>query len=486
MSLTKVDSRMVEFTPAGTGAVVRDVQTKLRESVSVKDFGAVGDGVTDDTAAIQAAINSFTNGTTCVLNLVQGANYKITSTLNTGSRSILINGNNATLTLAANATYLLQVGGTNVEVCNLSLNLNSGITATAAVYVTGLQHIFRNVTSRNQVWPVVFLCQDMKESHFTQIRVDSDTTSKTGIVFKFDYCVNNTFSDSMLGYCAQAFYGTSTAQPTFGYYNEGFTITNVVTVYAGKAVNFDNGTAIHCVNCVFDFTETIGVFVSNGTNLVVMGCWIASNTTNGFVGVGALAPVFGARVIGNEFVRGVSAITGTAGVSLPCTGAQVIGNTFQSGMNFGTVTASDRVIGGNIVNGGGLSPADQGSTFTPVLSFGGASVGMTYGAQVGTYKRDMNGVVTFQIYIRLTAKGSSTGVAVVSGIPYVLTNTTNGYTTFSARGGSLSAAGHVTGYITPNTQSITLEYATATGTTGMTDANFTNTSELIISGSYQS
>lgn len=57
MSLTKIDSRMVEFTPAGTGAVVQEVQTKLRESVSVKDFGAVGDGVTDDTAAIQSAID---------------------------------------------------------------------------------------------------------------------------------------------------------------------------------------------------------------------------------------------------------------------------------------------------------------------------------------------------------------------------------------------------------------------------------------------
>lgn len=50
------DADAVSFTQAGTGAVARTVQDKLRDGVSVKDFGAVGDGVADDSAAFAALV----------------------------------------------------------------------------------------------------------------------------------------------------------------------------------------------------------------------------------------------------------------------------------------------------------------------------------------------------------------------------------------------------------------------------------------------
>jgi hypothetical protein len=91
MALTKVTYDMIEdgansvpFTQSGTGAIATTVQDRLRETVSVKDFGAVGDGVADDTAAIQAAIDYLaTSGPSSVGGTVflPSGEYRITSSI---------------------------------------------------------------------------------------------------------------------------------------------------------------------------------------------------------------------------------------------------------------------------------------------------------------------------------------------------------------------------------------------------------------------
>jgi hypothetical protein len=64
----QTDAALVTYNEGGTGAVTYTVRAKLQQTVSVKDFGAVGDGVTDDTLALQAAITATPSGGYLVLN----------------------------------------------------------------------------------------------------------------------------------------------------------------------------------------------------------------------------------------------------------------------------------------------------------------------------------------------------------------------------------------------------------------------------------
>jgi hypothetical protein len=106
-----VDSSAVTHVATGAGAVATTVQAKLRESVSVKDFGAVGDGVTDDTAAIQTAINASVAKEL----FLPAGNYLVTSSLifptsGDNVRSIALVGEQGTVVAAAALTTISFTG----------------------------------------------------------------------------------------------------------------------------------------------------------------------------------------------------------------------------------------------------------------------------------------------------------------------------------------------------------------------------------------
>ena len=102
------------FIHSGTGTVRRRVEDKLADVVSVRDFGAVGDGTTDDATAIQNAIN-YCQDNDLTLEFVTGKRYRINSTLTWkhGRSSsdpkayyVRVKGNNATLYPANSATAM--------------------------------------------------------------------------------------------------------------------------------------------------------------------------------------------------------------------------------------------------------------------------------------------------------------------------------------------------------------------------------------------
>ncbi len=118
------------YTASGVGAVARTLTSKLGDQASVEDYGATGDGVTDDTDAFVKAIASNSN-----ISLKKGSVYLIGGTSSSNClawnsvNGVVIEGNGATIKIKDGtslswgfALYFYDVDGLHIS--NLTIDGN--------------------------------------------------------------------------------------------------------------------------------------------------------------------------------------------------------------------------------------------------------------------------------------------------------------------------------------------------------------------------
>lgn len=198
---------------------------------------------------------------------------------------------------------------------------------------------------------------------------------------------------------------------------------------------------------------------------------------------------FGAEFTNNWFWGNATWTAGDTSAKV-----KLIGNTFWNGYTINGQW-NNLVLDGNSAGGlpsGGIfvdnatgnvfeTNQDALFTWTPSLTFGGNSIGVTYASQTGLWSRTATGGMSAQASIILTNKGTSTGQAHIEGlplscahflgasVPVVLQNMTGLTGTVTG----IQAAGTNFAYLTQQS-------STDNNAQNLTDAEFTNTSTIQI------
>lgn len=290
----------------------------------------------------------------------------------------------------------------------------------------------------------------------------------------------------------------------------GTAISAATTTGSGSVVLANTPTLITPVigaatgtSLVLSGASTAASFIPTGSGVPANGVYLPAANTLGFAvnSVGevqltatALSPVANdGNALGTTSLMWADLFLASGGVinwnAGNTTLTQSAGNLALSG------SATDVVLDISAANAGQIKfPATQNTSadanmlddyeegsWTPVLSFGGASVGITYLTQQGRYTK-IGDMVQVWAYFQLTNKGSSTGSAVVGGVPFTSLSNMSFY------GGNLGYYG--------GTTSITNAGCAVVGTTAAVNlyslpgnvwnnTNFGNSTELVIGVSFE-
>jgi hypothetical protein len=125
-------------------------------------------------------------------------------------------------------------------------------------------------------------------------------------------------------------------------------------------------------------------------------------------------------------------------------------------------------------------------TWTPALSFT-ANTGITYGLQNGRYTK-IGRMVTVGFFIDLDSKGSSTGGAFITGLPFPAYNVGGSYPVYSGTfvgEGGMSSMPTGTYALAWSDSRLYLRVNGASGFSNLTDANFTNSSSFYGTVTYE-
>lgn len=132
--IPKFDFKNGGTTPAN--AINRPINLKLSDSISVKDFGAVGDGTTDDSTAIQAALNMATALGNCEV-LFPAGTYYIASTIFVYSNTVLT-GENSEILYKDQTSIIRLLNVSNVTIRDLRINANGSAWTAVGLYVLSI------------------------------------------------------------------------------------------------------------------------------------------------------------------------------------------------------------------------------------------------------------------------------------------------------------------------------------------------------------